>query len=91
MHSGGSVCGSEALRGLSKIERTKEGKKGGVVRVVYIGILLPEAGTTMTQTFYATISNPDLDPTFSTEGLQEAFVINEVRSFSCVFFVKDSL
>jgi len=77
MHSGGSVGGSEAVRGLSKKEREAEGKAGGVVRLVYIGILLPEAGKTMYETFSSVISSPDLDPEFVMPS-QEAHVMAEV-------------
>jgi len=60
-HSGGGVCGSEAARGLSKKER---GGNGGVVKLVYIGILLPKAGKSLFETFGETVQSPDLDPGF---------------------------
>jgi len=44
MHSGGSVSGSEALRDLGKKDRKAAGHLGGAVRLVFIGILLPEVG-----------------------------------------------
>ncbi|TGO32504.1 hypothetical protein BHYA_0311g00030 [Botrytis hyacinthi] len=64
MHSGGSVSGSEASRDLGKRERQAEEKNGGIVRVIYIGILLPNAGKTMFETFQGVVSSPDLDPDF---------------------------
>lgn len=42
MHSYGGVPGSGAARGLSKVQRSGEGKKGGVVGLVHIsGFVLP--------------------------------------------------
>ena len=78
MHSGGSVSGSEALRNLGKKERLTEGKGGGVVNVVYIGILLPKAGTTMMETFMSVVTSPDLDPDFVLDTNQDFHVISEV-------------
>lgn len=78
MHSGGSVSGSEASRDLGKKERQAEGKKGGIVRVVYIGILLPKAGKNMFETFQGVVSSPDLDPDFVIDKDQSFHVIAEV-------------
>ena len=78
MHSGGSVPGSEALINLSKTERQKEGKKGGVIRVVYIGILLPKAGKTIYETFNEVIQSPDLDPEYVIDENQDFHVVAEV-------------
>jgi dienelactone hydrolase len=36
MHSRGGLCGSDAAEGLSKTDREKAGKKGGIVRCVYM-------------------------------------------------------
>lgn len=77
MHSGGSVSGSEASRGLGKKERQAEGKNGGIVRVIYIGILLPEAGKTLFETFQGVVSSPDLDPDFVIDEDQSFHVIAE--------------
>ena len=79
MHSGGSIPGSEALPHLSKAEREKEGKEGGVVRLVYIGILLPEAGVSMYETFYKIMQAPDLDPDFVKDENDDFHVVAEVR------------
>jgi len=43
-HSYGGVPASESLKGLSKIERAKEGKSGGVVRIGYLTALVPGVG-----------------------------------------------
>ncbi|KAI9719615.1 MAG: hypothetical protein M1812_003386 [Candelaria pacifica] len=40
MHSYGGLPGTEALQGLSEIERRKEGKEGGVVRLVYLAAFI---------------------------------------------------
>lgn len=42
MHSYGGVPGSSAARGLSKVQRSGEGKRGGVVGLIHIsGFVLP--------------------------------------------------
>ena len=42
MHSYGGVPGSSAARGLGKVQRVGEGKKGGVVGLIYVsGFVLP--------------------------------------------------
>lgn len=79
MHSGGSIIGGEGLRDLGKKER---GGKGGVVRLVYIAILLPEAGMTMMQKFTSVITSPDLDPDFVLDTNMDSHVISEVRKES---------
>lgn len=44
-HSYGGVPTTESIKGVSKTEREKEGKKGGVVRVAYITALVPAVGS----------------------------------------------
>jgi hypothetical protein len=78
MHSGGSIPGSEAVSKLSRSERQKEGKAGGVIRLVYIGILLPKAGKTMYETFNEVIQSPDLDPDYVKDENQDFFVVAAV-------------
>ena len=78
MHSGGSVCSSEAVRDLSKKDREGEGKAGGVIRLVYIGILLPKAGTSLFETFNSVMQSPDLDPDFIRETSQDYHVMSDV-------------
>ncbi|KAF2636920.1 hypothetical protein P280DRAFT_472787 [Massarina eburnea CBS 473.64] len=43
-HSYGGVPTSQSIKGVSKAEREKVGKKGGVVRVAYMAALVPELG-----------------------------------------------
>jgi len=43
-HSYGGTPASQSVKGLSKAEREKEGKKGGVVRIAYMTCLVPEVG-----------------------------------------------
>ena len=43
-HSYGGTPMSEAIKGLSKVERARLGKKGGVVRVGYVAALVPAVG-----------------------------------------------
>ena len=92
MHSGGSISGSEALRNLGRKQRLAEGKKGGVVRVVYIGILLPKAGTTMMETFTSVVTSPDLDPDFVMDANHDFHVIAEVENaiYSIILTTADS-
>ncbi|TGO21547.1 hypothetical protein BPAE_0214g00180 [Botrytis paeoniae] len=77
MHSGGSVSGSEASRDLGKKERQAKGKDSKIVRVIYIGILLPKAEKTMFKTFQGVISSPDLDPDFVIDQDQSFHVFAE--------------
>lgn len=78
MHSGGSIPGSQALLHLSKAERQKDGKNGGVIRLVYIGVLLPKLGKTMWETFNEAMESPDLDPDFVKDESEDFHVIAEV-------------
>lgn len=43
-HSYGGVPGTESVKGLSKSERQKQGKKGGIVRLAYMTSLTPAVG-----------------------------------------------
>lgn len=43
-HSYGGIPATEALKGVTKAEREKEGKKGGVVRIGYLTCLVAEVG-----------------------------------------------
>jgi hypothetical protein len=47
MHSYGGFPGSAACKGFSKEDRVKEGKKGGVVRLVYIASFAIAEGTNL--------------------------------------------
>lgn len=47
MHSYGGFPGSAACKGMSKEDRVKEGKKGGVVHLVYIASFAVEEGKSM--------------------------------------------
>lgn len=43
-HSYGGIPGTESVKGLSKADREKEGKKGGVVRLLYMTSIVPPVG-----------------------------------------------
>jgi hypothetical protein len=43
-HSYGGIPASESVKGYSKEARAKEGKKGGVVRILYTTCLVPREG-----------------------------------------------
>ncbi|KAK3629705.1 hypothetical protein LTR56_017135 [Elasticomyces elasticus] len=51
MHSRGGHCGSDAAQGLSKVDREKAGKKGGIVRLVYLCAFAAPEGISI---FFAT-------------------------------------
>ena len=55
MHSRGGHCGSDAAQGLSRAEREAAGKKGGVVRLVYLCAFAAPEGLSV---FFAT-NGPD--------------------------------
>lgn len=78
MHSGGGLSGSEAVQGLSVQSQKDKSKLGGVVKLVYVGILLPSAGSTMAETFQKAVTAEDLDPDFVIDQDQSFHVIAEV-------------
>lgn len=43
-HSYGGVPTTESVKGLSKQERQKQGKKGGIVRIAYVTSIVPAVG-----------------------------------------------
>ena len=43
-HSYGGAPATESTKGLSKAERTKQGKKGGIVRLAYMTCIVPAVG-----------------------------------------------
>jgi pimeloyl-ACP methyl ester carboxylesterase len=47
MHSYGGAVGTEAAKGLSKAERAKEGKKGGVVHLYYLCAFMLQEGQSL--------------------------------------------
>jgi pimeloyl-ACP methyl ester carboxylesterase len=47
MHSYGGIPGSAAAKGLSKEDREKEGKKGGIIGLVYISSFAIEEGQSL--------------------------------------------
>lgn len=49
-HSYGGVPGTEAAKGLGKADREAEGKKGGVVRLVYLTSIVPAVGGSLIST-----------------------------------------
>ncbi|OBT93045.1 hypothetical protein VE01_09000 [Pseudogymnoascus verrucosus] len=49
-HSYGGVPGTEAAKGLAKADREAEGKKGGVVRLVYLTSIVPPLGGSLIST-----------------------------------------
>lgn len=78
MHSGGGLSGSEAVQGLSVQCQKDRKKNGGVVKLVYIGILLPSAGSTMAEIFQRAVTADDLDPDFVIDQDQSFHVIGDV-------------
>lgn len=49
-HSYGGVPGTEAAKGLAKSDREAEGKKGGVIRLVYLTSIVPPVGGSLIST-----------------------------------------
>lgn len=49
MHSYGGSPGTEALAGLSKAERAKRGRPGGVVRLIYLSAIAVDTGFDLLQ------------------------------------------
>jgi pimeloyl-ACP methyl ester carboxylesterase len=46
-HSYGGIVATQAAEGLAKTDREAGGKKGGIVRVVYLSSVVPEAGKSL--------------------------------------------
>ncbi|KAJ9301228.1 hypothetical protein DTO271G3_1363 [Paecilomyces variotii] len=44
-HSYGGIVGNESANGLSKKDREKQGRKGGVIKIVYLTSIVGEVGT----------------------------------------------
>lgn len=51
MHSYGGFVGSDGVWGLGKVEREKEGRRGGVVKMVYVAAAVAEKGTKLVDLF----------------------------------------
>ncbi len=51
MNSYGGIPGTESTKGLSKADRKKEGKIGGVVGLVYIAAFMVTSGTSLSGLF----------------------------------------
>jgi hypothetical protein len=49
LHSYGGLPGAAAAKGLSKVEREKEGKQGGVVGLAFITALVAREGDSLEQ------------------------------------------
>ncbi|KAL1620212.1 hypothetical protein SLS56_009758 [Neofusicoccum ribis] len=49
MHSYGGIPGTESVKGLLKGDREKAGKTGGVVRLIYMTAVAPEAGQSLNE------------------------------------------
>lgn len=49
-HSYGGIPGTEAAKGLAKADREAEGKRGGVVRLVYLTSIVPPVGGSLIST-----------------------------------------
>lgn len=47
-HSYGGIPGTEAAKGLAKSDREAEGKKGGVIKLVYLTSIVPPVGGSQT-------------------------------------------
>jgi hypothetical protein len=47
-HSYGGICGTESLKGLTETERQKDGKTGGISRVLYITSIVPKMEMSLT-------------------------------------------
>ena len=48
MHSYGGECGGQAVMGLTKAERKREGKKGGIIGLIYMTAFMIPRGRSLT-------------------------------------------
>jgi pimeloyl-ACP methyl ester carboxylesterase len=58
MHSYGGIPGTQSVHGLSRKERSQQGKAGGVVRLIYISALLINEGETSNDSLAPFTSGP---------------------------------
>ncbi|KAJ6594247.1 hypothetical protein B0H19DRAFT_1225443 [Mycena capillaripes] len=49
-HSYGGIPGSQSINGLERSARAKAGKKGGILKVIYLTAILPREGESLLQT-----------------------------------------
>ncbi|KAK3674459.1 hypothetical protein LTR78_005545 [Recurvomyces mirabilis] len=77
MHSRGGIAGGDACEGLSKADREKTGKKGGVVRCVFIAAFAASEG----QTLFLASRGPDLWLDMKSRGKGIAFPENVAEIF----------
>jgi hypothetical protein len=61
-HSYGGLPATESVKGLSKQEREKAGKKGGVVRLAYLTSLVSEVGANAMQTLEGAVEEVYVTP-----------------------------
>ncbi|KAJ6514170.1 Alpha/beta hydrolase fold-1 [Mycena vitilis] len=59
-HSYGGLVACESARGLAKSAREKEGKKGGIVRIVLVSAVVPREGHTLADDVFVNI-NADVE------------------------------
>ncbi|KAF7301081.1 AB hydrolase-1 domain-containing protein [Mycena indigotica] len=50
-HSYGGIPGSQAVAGLEKSKRNKDGARGGIIRIIFLAAILPREGEGLLQTF----------------------------------------
>ncbi|KAJ6508716.1 Alpha/beta hydrolase fold-1 [Mycena sanguinolenta] len=48
-HAYGGMVGSQSVNGLERSARTKAGRKGGIVKVIFLSAILPQEGESMLQ------------------------------------------
>lgn len=71
MHSYGGLPGTQACEGLGKAERLRASKRGGVVRLLYVGAAIAPVGESMAGTLRTEMPLPSIEtadgrPSFST-------------------------
>ena len=63
LHSYAGFPGSAAIRGFSKSERSAQGKKGGIIGLIYQSAFIPKEGSTLFEMIggsYAAWQSPDV-------------------------------
>lgn len=61
-HSYGGMPASQCTKGITKQEREKEGKKGGIVRLAYLTCLVSDIGGTAAETLKGVVDEPYIEP-----------------------------
>lgn len=80
-HSFGGLVTTDAAHGLSKAERERKGKRGGVVRIIYLSCIVGAVGSSSAETCAGRLPNFDF-----LEPVDEVCVLSNTFIFFFLFY-----